>query len=94
MRMRDGTRARDKNEELEEWLRDRPQAIRDLARSHPPDAQYRLASGTDGDVYQIYSYFEDGTMSAIRYTRLTPDSMMPLWRVFGMKPEDLVKVDD
>jgi hypothetical protein len=80
------------NEALELWLADRPQIIKDLARSHPPDGQYRLASGTDDDVYQIYSYSEDGTMSVIRYTRLTPDSMMPLWRVFGMRPEDLVRL--
>ena len=82
------------SEELEEWLATRPQVIKDLARSHPPDAQYRLASDVDGDVYQIYSYSEDGTMSVIRYTQLTsdPSSMMPLWRVFGMKPEDLVRV--
>ncbi len=81
------------SEELEEWLRDRPQVIKDLVRSHPPDSMYQLAGGGDGDVYQIYSYLEDGTMNVIRYTRLTPDSMVPLWRVFGMKPEDLVKIN-
>jgi hypothetical protein len=81
------------NRELEKWLRDRPQVIKDLARSHPPDGTYRLASSGDDDIYQIYSYLENGTMNVIRYTRLTPDSMMPLWRVFGMKPEDLVKVN-
>ena len=82
------------NEELEEWLATRPQVIKDLARGHPPDALYRLASGGDDDVYQIYSYFEDGTVSVIRYTQLAsdPSSMVPLWRVFGMRPEDLVRV--
>ena len=83
------------SEELQEWLRDRPQIIKDLARSHPPDAQYRLADGSDEDLYVIYSYFEDGTMTVTRYTRMTeaPDSWMPMWNVFGMRPEDLARVD-
>lgn len=75
------------DETLEQWLADRPQVIKDLARSHPPDGEYRLSSDLDGDSYQIHSYNEDGTMKAIRYTRLGP-----LWIVFGMKPEDLVRV--
>lgn len=78
-------------DELEEWLATRPQVIKDLAATHPPDAEYRLSSDPDGDSYQIYSYNEDGTMKVIRYKRLT-DSMLPMWTVFGMRPEDLVKV--
>ena len=81
------------SEELEEWLRDRPQVIKDLARSHPPDAQYRLASGGDDDVYLIYSYSEDGTMTVSRFAQVGPFSLMPMWNVFGMRPEDLVRVD-
>lgn len=79
---------------LEEWLTDRPQIIKDLAASHPPDSQYRLADSTDEDLYAIYSYHEDGTMTVTRYTRLGPDTVIPVWNVFGMKPEDLVRVDD
>lgn len=78
---------------LEEWLADRPQIIKDLARSHPPDGEYLLASDPNGDSYQIHSYFEDGTMKTIRYARLADGSVQPLWSVFGMRPEDLVRVD-
>lgn len=80
--------------ELEEWLADRPQIIKDLARSHPPDGEYRLADSTDEDRYAIYSYSEDGTMTVTRYTKLGPDWVVPMWNVFGMRPEDLVRVDD
>ena len=84
------------NESLEEWLTDRPQIIKDLARSHPPDGEYRLASGADDDLYLIYSYSEAGTMKVTRYARLAgaPDSVLPLWNVVGMKPEELVRVDE
>lgn len=79
---------------LEEWLADRPQIIKDLARSHPPDGKYRLANSTDDDFYCVYSYSENGTMTMSRYTRLGPGSVMPMWNVFGMKPEDLVRIDE
>ena len=78
-------------ESLEEWLANRPQVIKDLAASHPPDGEYRLANDPDGDSYQVYSYNEDGTIKVIRYMRLA-DSMVPMWTVFGMRPEDLVLV--
>jgi len=29
------------NQSLEDWLADRPQIIKDLARSHPPDGEYQ-----------------------------------------------------
>jgi hypothetical protein len=84
------------NQALEDWLADRPQIIKNLARSHPPDSEYRLANGLDDDLYVIYSYNEDGTITVIRYARLAgaPDSVLPLWKVFGMKPEDLVRIDE
>ena len=80
---------------LENWLADRPQIIKDLARSHPPYGEYRLVNGDD-DLYVIYSYHENGTMTVFRYGRLadTPNSVLPLWKVFGMKPEDLVRTDE
>lgn len=80
------------NPSLEEWLADRPQIIKDLAESHPPDGEYRLVSDIDGDSYQVYSYNEDGTMKMIRYTRIG-GSVLPLWTVFGMRPEDLVRIE-
>lgn len=78
---------------LEQWLAGRPQIIKDLARSHPPDGEYRLASGSDDDLYRIYSYSEDGTMKVTRYTRLPGGGLCPLWNVFGMTPDDLVRAD-
>lgn len=78
------------NEALEEWLAGRPQVIQDLARSHPPDGSYQLSSGTDDDVYMVHSYAEDGTIKAIRHTQLPDGQLIPMWAVFGMRPEDLV----
>lgn len=77
---------------VEEWLAGRPQVIQDLARSHPPDDIYRLSSSTDDDVYMVHSYFEDGTIKAIRYTQSPDGQLIPMWAVFGMRPEDLVPV--
>ena len=79
------------NEALKQWLADRPQIIKDLAASHPPDGEYRLANGADDDLYTIYSYSEDGTITVTRHNRLFGG--MPMWNVFGMKPEDLVRTD-
>lgn len=79
---------------LEEWLAGRPQIIKDLARGHPPEGEYRLASDMDGDSYQIYSYCENGTMTVIRYARLADGTLVPRWNVFGMRPEHLVRVDE
>lgn len=85
-----GILAMDSKELLEEWLVDRPQVIKDLARTHPPDGRYRLSSGADDDLYLIYSYSEDGTITAVRHI----EQMFPMWKVFGMKPEDLIRVDE
>lgn len=83
--------------ELRAWLEreERPQIIWDMARSHPPDGEYKLASGSDDDLYVLQSYHEDGTMTVFRYGRMAdaPDSVLPMWSVFGMKPEDLVRTD-
>lgn len=80
---------------LDEWLADRPQIIKDLAQACPPDGLYKLVDYTSDaeDVYTIISYSEDGTIRATRYS-VFEDAMVPMWNVFGMKPECLVRVDE
>lgn len=75
---------------LEEWLVGRPQVIKDLARSCPSYGRYRLSNAADDDLYLIYSYHENGTLAVIRYI----EQMFPMWKVFGMRAEDLVRVDE
>lgn len=50
-----------------------------------------LANGLDDDLYAVYSYHEDGTLTVSRYSRPT---LLFMWNVFGMKPEDLVRIDE
>ena len=88
--------ADDMKPELRAWLeeKERPQVIWDLARSHPPDGEYRLATDLEGDTYRIESYCEDGTMRVTRYGGVLGYECAPMWQVFGMKPEDLVRIDE
>lgn len=79
---------------LEEWLAGRPQVIRDLARSCPPDGAYRLSNDPDGDLYAVHSYHENGTLTVTRFTQLDDGQVMPLWNVFGVKPEHLVRTEE
>jgi hypothetical protein len=69
---------------LEEWLKDRPQVIKDLAKQCPPDC-YRGADAPNGH-YLLHAYSEDGTVKVIH----GKDSYAPGILVFGMHPESLV----
>lgn len=71
------------NAELEEWLKDRPQIIRDLARKYPPGSGWLL----NGQPCEIYSYYEDGTVSVLR------NSIIGTLKVFGVDPETLEQQD-
>ena len=78
-------------EALEEWLKDRPQSIKDTARLSPPWNRYRLTkTGQNGT---IRSYSEDGTVSMAFDGHDSPDlaainEMTPAV-VFGIDPADL-----
>lgn len=75
---------------FQEWFRSRPQRIQNMVLENPPWDFYTM--NNDGDVYQVYSYLEDGTVTVIRYSRTTSgDEWTPLWRVFGVDPASLVK---
>ena len=78
-------------EALEEWLKDRPQSIKDTARSSPPWNRYRLTK--TGQHGTIRSYSEDGTVSMEFYGHDSPDlaaiNEMTHVVVFGIDPADL-----
>lgn len=60
----------------------RPPVIQDLGRRFPPDVDYGM--NQDGDVYRIYSYSENGTVTVTRFMR-----GCPIWNVFGVDPANL-----
>ena len=77
--------------EFDEWLRDRPAVIKELAEKLPPWNRYQLK--TTGQHCHLYSYSEDGTVT------ITVDghdseildamnSAMPI-NVFGISSDDL-----
>lgn len=67
---------------FEEWLATRPPVIQDLGSRFPPDVDYGM--NQDGDVYRIYSYNENGTVTVTRFMQ-----GCPVWNVFGVDPAQL-----
>lgn len=61
--------------------------IQDMVLKTPPWVTYSLG---DGDVYQILSYSENGTVTATRYSGF---NHAPMWNVFGIDPSDLVPLE-
>lgn len=74
---------------FQEWFRSRPQRIQNMVLENPPWDFYTM--NNDGDLYQVYSYWEDGTVTVTRYTQGLTGTWCPLWRVFGVDPASLVK---
>jgi hypothetical protein len=75
--------------EYAKWVAERPPAIQEMIKTHPPNKLYRLTT-TDQRV-TIYSYGEDGTVSVIvsgKYNFLTFDR-----KVFGIPLSELVECD-
>jgi hypothetical protein len=81
------------NEDIAAWLEGKPQAIRELVARVPPDHWYVLLSDSllEGvvnpfAVYRVLSDALDGTLLIIRCCVATGK---PMWRVFGIHPEEL-----
>ena len=72
-----------------EWVASRPESVRELCQSLPPDRLYRM--GSTGHRCTIHSYGENGTVTvtvsgdynAVTFAR----------NVFGIKPEELTECD-
>ena len=75
--------------ELEEWIKDKPDVIKKLYHSHPPDRLYMLTT-IDLRVTLI-SYEESGTMTV----EISNDFNNVFFerQIFGIKPETLVECD-
>lgn len=69
---------------FQKWLAERPPKIREMATRWSPYITYTMNG--DGDLYQLRSYSEDGTVTVDRYNAAT---MTLLWRVRGVDPEQL-----
>ena len=74
--------------DFQEWFRSRPMVIQDMVLKNPPWVMYSLG---DGDIYQILSYNENGTVTATRYSSF---NHIPMWNVFGIDPSDLVPSEE
>lgn len=81
-----------KEKEIQEWIDNRPPAIREVANKYRPNTCYNATNnnGLTGH-YLIHSYEEnkDGTVTC-KVNHL-PDSFLPNFQVFGFKPRDLKK---
>lgn len=80
--------------QFEEWLRDRPEVIKQLAANLKPWFQYKLNSC---QLCTLHSYQEDGTVT-VEVNGHEDEFLNILYsatpiHVFGIKPEDLSKVE-
>ena len=73
-----------KEQELEKWLRGRPQIVKDIARKYPPYDLYVHKGHPETATYTIYSISEDGTITCNK-----TDFLGFQTQVFGMHPSDL-----
>ena len=73
----------------QEWLAERPQVIKDMAASHPPNRLYRMTS--TGQRVTLMSYGEDRTCRVAvtgKYNFVSHER-----QVFGVAIDDLVECD-
>lgn len=72
-----------------EWVKTRPDCIRDLCERFPPDRLYRLKES--GQRVTLYSYCEDGTMTVAVSGEY---NLVVFGRcVFGVFPDELEECD-
>ncbi len=75
-------------QEWDEWLKDRPQIIKDMATKLPPNKLYR--NKITGQIGVLVSYAENGTVRASFPNDLNFQMSTPGGRqVFGLLPDDL-----
>ncbi len=81
-----------------EWYKTRPEIIQKLVRQFPPECTVRLKE--TGQIAQIYSYFENETLSVIidAYRSFVLSGWTSFfgieenYRVFGLKPDQLERM--
>jgi len=80
------------------FYKTRPKKIQELIEKVPPTHEYQITE--TGHVCSIYSYAEDGTLTVVRevnemdkLTGKIADNITHI-NVFGLKPEDLTKLDN
>jgi hypothetical protein len=66
--------------QFEEWLKDKPDLVKQVAHKLKPWFEYRIKK--TGKRCILFAYYEDGTVAVD-----TIDNF-----VFGLKPEDLEKI--
>ena len=78
-------------ESFDEWLASRPQVIRDLASTYPPDKRYVLIHphGLRQTGF-LHSYSENGTITVNFPQEWNPWQLDGDRQVFGLDPTDLV----
>ena len=77
-----------------EWITSRPKEIQDMAEKYNllGDELYRLK--TTGQRVSLYSFSEDGTITALILPKYNPERIMVAGkRVFGIDPADLEPCD-
>jgi len=78
------------DDSFEQWLEGRPQIIRDMGASHPPDKRYALMHEHGlRQIGFIHSYSEDGTVTVDFPEEWDPWQLDGGRRVFGLNPADL-----
>jgi len=76
-------------EEMNDWIKTRPENVQRMIELFPPNKLYRLK--TTGNRVTIYSYSEDDTLTVEVSGEY--NAVMFERRVFGIKPEDLEECD-
>jgi hypothetical protein len=84
-------------EEWKGWLATRPQDVAEVARALPPWGEYRVKQ--TGQLARVQSYQEGDGVAGSMFEHVTLNIVawqewFPLPRgVFGVKPEDLERID-
>ncbi len=84
----------EKLKEIEEWLKDRPQVIKDLCKKLPPFKLYKLKYCEQPELFSLvtlHSYNEDGTVTV--YVSKKFNITLMERNVFGINPERLTECD-
>ena len=79
------------DQEFIDWFNGKPEIIQDLIHKCPPGSL--MINKTSNHLMEIYSWLEDGTVTAVVYESLNHHVVNAMigedYRVFGIPPEDL-----
>ncbi len=79
-------------EEWDKWVATRPEPVRAMCQSHPPDRLYKMK--TTGQRVVLVSYYENRTVRVAVMQRFNPELVIIQgFQVFGVSIDNLEECD-